>query len=236
MGRLRGHPVSERGLRWGAHPVFWVLLIGVLHGAARAEESPDREYRIKAAFIYNFLKFVEGGRFTPPPEKEPGGDKPDPSIIVGVLGEPPSRIAFEEFKDRTVGNRPVRLCWFRPFAELIDKKEGIPKEHADLEKMRQCHVLFVCPSESPFLQWILPPLRQDGLLTVGDVPGFLEAGGMVNLLLVEKKVRFEINLAAATRAKLVIRSSLLRLAVRTLERDQLEPKKDEEKQGETARS
>jgi len=236
MGQLCGHPVSERGRRWSLHAVFWVALVGVLHGVAHAEDTRDREYRIKAAFVYNFLKFVEGGRFTLPPAKEQGNEKPDNSIVVGILGVPPSRVAFEEFDDKTVGNRPMRVRWFRGFEELIDEKEGIPDRHPDLERIRECHVLFVCPSESPFLQWILPPLQKDGILTVGDVPTFTETGGVVNLLIVEKKIRFEINLAAATRAKLVIRSSLLRLAVRTIEHDQLEPKQNEKEQGEAARS
>ncbi len=236
MGQLRGHSVSERGSRWGAHLVFWVALIGALHGAAHAEDATDREYRVKAAFVYNFLKFVEGGRFTPPKEDGRDEGKADRAIAVGILGVPPSRVAFEEFQGKTVGNRPLRVRWFRGFEELTDPEEGIPRQHPDLEKIRECHVLFVCPSERPFLQRILPSLRDDGVLTVGDVPTFLESGGTVNLLIVEKKVRFEINLAAARRAKLAIRSSLLRLAVRTIEHDRLEPKKEEEKQDEAGQS
>jgi len=89
-------------------------------------------------------------------------------------------------------------------------------------EIRQCHVLFVCPSEKPFLARILPPVQKAGILLVGDTASFLEAGGTINLVIEEKKVRFEINLAAARRAQLQIRSSLLRLAIRTIEHDSLE--------------
>jgi hypothetical protein len=55
----------------------------------------------------------------------------------------------------------------------------------------------------------------------------MEDGGIINLVIEEKKVRFEVNLAAARRAKLQIRSSLLRLAIRTLEHDALENQNQE---------
>jgi len=212
--------------------VLCAILIGTPHGAAHADDALDREYRVKAAFVYNFLKFVEGGRFTPPKEDKRDEGRSDPNIVIGILGVPPSRPAFEEFTGKTVGSRPLRVRWFRSLGQLRDENEQIPEPHPDLQEIRKCHVLFVCPSENPFLPRILPSLRKDGILTVGDVPMFLEAGGVVNLLIVEKKVRFEINLAAAARARLVIRSSLLRLAVRTIEHDQLEPQKDEGKPGE----
>jgi hypothetical protein len=212
------------------------ILIGVSHGVAYTDDASDREYRVKAAFVYNFLKFVQGGRFVPPKEDGREKDKAGRSIVIGVLGVPPSRIAFEGLQGRTVGNRPLRVHWFRGFEEWTDKEEDLPRQHPDLEKIRECHVLFVCPSEGPFLRRILPSLRDDGILTVGDVPTFLESGGMVNLLIVEKKVRFEINLAAARRARLAIRSGLLRLAVRTIEHDRLEPKEGGEEQDEAGQS
>lgn len=230
--RRGARPVKGSRNRWGMRVVLCAILIGVAH----AEDASDREYRVKAAFVYNFLKFVDGGRFAPPKEKGRDESKADRAIAVGVLGVPPSRVAFEEFQGRTVGNRPLRIRWFRGFEELTDPEDGIPRQHPDLEKIRACHVLFVCPSERPFLQRILPSLRNDGILTVGDVPTFLESGGAVNLLIVEKKVRFEINLAAARRAKLAIRSSLRRLAVRTIEHDRLEPKEGEEGQDEAGQS
>jgi hypothetical protein len=52
---------------------------------------------------------------------------------------------------------------------------------------------------------------------VGEMPGFLEAGGIMNFLMEDNKVRFEVNAAAAKHAKLKIRSQLLRLAKRVIE-------------------
>ncbi len=212
--------------------VLCAMLIAVsCGGAARADEALDREYRIKAAFVYNFLKFVEGGRFAPARVKNKDEADPNNPLVIGVLGVPPSRVAFEEFKGKQIGSRPLAVRWFQGFEELADKDKNIPERHPDLDRIKVCHVLFLCSSERAFLPRILPHLQQSGMLTVGDVPLFLEAGGTINLLIEEKKVRFEINLAAAARARLVIRSSLLRLAVRTIEHDPFELKKDEEGPG-----
>lgn len=215
-------------------------MLTLVCGTAAQVDSPlDREYKVKAAFVYNFLKFVEGGRFTPPQEKRQGETDPNDVFVVGIVGVPPSRTAFEEFKGKQVANRRVVIRWFRGFEELAekdkDKDAEIPEQHPDVDQIRKCHVLFICPSEKPFLPRLMPHLQESGILTVGDVPAFLETGGVINLLIEEKKVRFEINLAAAARARLSIRSSLLRLAVRTIEHDQLEPPKDKENPGETGR-
>ncbi|HNS22580.1 MAG TPA: YfiR family protein [Sedimentisphaerales bacterium] len=201
----------------------------------RADEAVDREYRIKAAFVYNFLKFVDGGRFTPKQEKKKDEIDPNDSLVVGILGVPPSRVAFEELQGKQIGNRLIIVRWFRGFEALAGEDKTFPKQHPDFDAIRACHVLVLCPSEKAFLSRILTPLRASGVLTVGDVPSFLESGGVINLLIEDRKVRFEINLAAAVRARLTIRSSLLRLAVRTIEHDQLELAKAGEHPDETAR-
>jgi len=217
--------------------IFMATPMMVSHSAVvRADETTDREYRVKAAFVYNFLKFVEGGRFAPAQGEKKNEADPNAPLVIGVLGVPPSRVAFEEVQGKQIGNRWIAVRWFRGLEELADKDKKVPAQHPDLDRIRACHVLFVCPSERAFLLRILPYLRESGMLTVGDVPSFLDAGGTINLLVEDRKVRFEINLMAAARAKLVIRSSLLRLAVRTVEHDQLEAWKDDEDPGEAGRS
>jgi hypothetical protein len=77
--------------------------------------------------------------------------------------------------------------------------------------------LFVCHSEKQNLKEILNTVKDHYVLTVGDTEGFLEAGNIIEFVMVERKVRFEINMAAARRAKLKIRSQLLRLAEKIIE-------------------
>lgn len=182
-----------------------------------ADAASDREYQLKAAFLYNFISFVDGKRFAPlPPDTKP--DDPNRPIHIGILGNDPFKDAFEPLADKTVRDRPVVVRRFQGFAPKVDA-DGQVQPHPDLAAIRRCHVLFVCASEKEHFKLLLAPIRDADILTVSDVPGFLDAGGMINFLIEEKKVRFEVNTVPAERAKLDIRSKLLRLAVRVVKID-----------------
>ena len=76
--------------------------------------------------------------------------------------------------------------------------------------------MFVCSSEKENLTEIINSVKKHSVLTVGEMKGFLKSGGVINFLMEAKKVRFEINITAAKRAKLELRSKLLRLAKRVV--------------------
>jgi len=88
----------------------------------------------------------------------------------------------------------------------------------EIKALRKCYVLFVCSSEKKQLKQIFESVEARSVLTVGDVGGFLKAGGVINFVISEGKVRFEINATVAKQAKLKIRSQLLRLAERTVKK------------------
>ena len=66
---------------------------------------------------------------------------------------------------------------------------------------------------------ILESVKEQGILTIADTKGFLEAGGIINLMMEEKKVRFEINMVAAKKSGIQIRSQLLRLAKKVIKQE-----------------
>ena len=208
---------------------FLALNPALVYGQAAEESASQREYKVKAAFVYNFLKFVVGGRFGAADEKAGSNTDPNGTIVVGVCGKVPSKESFAELQGKLVKDKPVKVQFFKGFDDLKDSEQKIPDQHPQMAEIRKCHVLFVCPSEKPFWSRVLPPLQKEGILLVGDTPGFLEAGGIINLVIEDKKVRFEVNLAAAARGKLQIRSSLLRLALRTMEHDPLEKQGNEDR-------
>jgi hypothetical protein len=208
---------------------FLALNPALVYGQAAEESASQREYKVKGAFVYNFLKFVVGGRFGAAAEKAESDADPNGIILVGVIGKTPSKESFAELRGKLVTNKRVQVQFFQGFEDLKDSDQKIPDQHPQMAEIRKCHVLFVCPSEKPFWSRVLPPLQKEGILLVGDTPGFLEAGGIINLVIEDKKVRFEVNLAAAAREKLQIRSSLLRLAIRTMEHDQLEKQGNEDR-------
>jgi hypothetical protein len=199
-----------------------VTLACSIVGVSRAESPPKTEYQVKAAFLFNFTKFTDGGRFGPAGGQDGAKVDPNQPVVVGVVGKIPSKEGFEELMGKEVKGRPIVVRPFKGFEELKDSEGNAPPQHPRIEEIRKCHALFICPSEKRFLSRILPHLRNAPVLIVGDVPGFLQEGGTINFVIEDKKVRFEINLAAAARAKLQMRSSLLRLAVRVIEHDGLE--------------
>ena len=208
---------------------FLALNPALVYGQAAEESASQREYKVKAAFVYNFLKFVVGGRFGAAVEKAESDTDPNGTIVVGVCGKVPSQESFAELQGKLAKDKQVKVRFFKGFDDLKDSEQKIPDQHPQMAEIRKCHVLFVCPSEKPFWSKVLPPLQKEGILLVGDTPGFLEAGGIINLVIEDKKVRFEVNLAAAARGKLQIRSSLLRLAIRTIEHDPLEKQGNEDR-------
>ena len=81
----------------------------------------------------------------------------------------------------------------------------------DVREASGCHVLFVSSSERQQIQSILANIKAPGVLTVGETEGFAKRGGVVNFKLVDGMMRFEINIDAAAKEGLQIRSNLLNL-------------------------
>jgi len=173
VGILRASPQPPRG-RW--------LVAGILlAGTAIQVDGVSVEYTLKAAYLYNFVKFVEW-----PPAAGTG-----PLTICVVAENPFGSVLVETPRDETVNARPL-------VAREIERPET------------GCHVLFV-PVDAAATQY-LRAARGTPTLTVGESPGFTMQGGIINFVLQEGTVRFEINTRQAERAGLRISSHLLRLA------------------------
>jgi len=165
--------------------VLCLLANGVLNVLAQTE--PPREYEIKAAFLYNFAKFVEW------PAK-PLADT-SATIIIGVLGEDPFGGALETIKGKTIEGRQVATKRFKSVRDL-----------------EVSHILFISSSEKERLGEIMKVLKDRSVLTVSEMAGFVEAGGTINFIIEGNKVRFEINAVNAERAGLRLSSRLLSVA------------------------
>lgn len=172
----------------------------MLFNTAYAESEQDQEYKVKAAFLYNFIKFIEW-----PPTKL--SDKE--TINIGVIGENPYKDAFDPIKDKRIENKKIVIKFFKNLEEL--------KNNRQIDNIRKCHVLFVCGSEKKQFKEILSLVSEHNVLTVSDTNGFLESGGIINFLIEDQKVCFEINNYNAKQEKLNIRSQLLRLAKKVIE-------------------
>ncbi len=194
-----------------------VFSIAVTSSMAHADTAQSREYQIKAAFLYNFIKFVDW-----PEEKTADSNEP---ITIGIIGKDPFGDAFEPIKNKPVKGKKVIVRRFKSLEELKKSGEGNKSDkHPQIEAIRKCHLLFICRSDKNNLEEIIDLVKDYSILTVADTQGFLEANGIINFVMEEKKVSFEVNVTAAKRAKLKIRSQLLRLATRILEEKNSEGK------------
>lgn len=163
------------------------LLLAGSREISRAQ-STDEAYRVKAAFIFHFAQLVDW-----PPETRAGAGN---SLFLCTIGADPFQGALEStVEGKAVGDRILRVRHL---------KQG--------DDMQACQVLFIGKGQSKSLPMLLENLHSAPILTVGESPGFLGAGGMICFVREDNNVRFEINLDAATSAKLKIGSRLLILA------------------------
>ncbi|MHC4118478.1 MAG: YfiR family protein [Planctomycetota bacterium] len=193
-----------------------VLIAASMATPARSGSELDREHRVKAAFVYNFIKFVDW-----PKEKMADANEP---IVIGVIGYKGFVRAFDPVKDKKIKNKRISIEYFKDFEKLTKSGADDHNWNQKMEMLKKCHVLLLCTCNATFIEnssQIVSALEGLPVLTVGDTDGFLESGGIINLLKEEDKVRFEVNVAAAKRNKLKISSKLLRLARRVLKENSL---------------
>ncbi len=203
-----------------------VLALTRIVCAAGTDSAPSKEYQVKAAFIYNFIKFVKW-----PDEANEGSEKTskdDDTITIGIIGKDPFGDAFEPVKGKSVRGRKIVIKQFGEFRRLVnDKTNDKARSEANIKALGQCQLLFICSSEmAGDCDRIIEMVRDHNVLTIGEADGFVEAGGIVNFILEEKKVIFEVNLVASKRANLEISSKLLRVAKRVITEKTSEKAKD----------
>jgi hypothetical protein len=155
--------------------------------SAATEEFP--EYQLKAAFLYNFAKLV-----TWPGSAFPTSSTP---ITIGIIGRDPfDTLLRDTIANKTVNGRALSIQHFQRGDDLT-----------------QCHILFISASERDRIPEILKLVEGQSVLTVSEVERFAHSGGVINLVVISKNVRFELCPAAAERAGLKINSRLGGLAI-----------------------
>jgi len=153
-----------------------------------AQEYESSEYDLKAAILFNLVKFVEW-----PPTSYPDARAP---TVVCTLGKEPFGPALDRFAS---GNS-------------ASGRRFVVRRLRDEEDSHGCHLVYISSSERKLLPEILKSLEGSHVLTVGETEQFAVHGGMVQLTMENKQVHFTINLGVASREELRIRSGLLALS------------------------
>ncbi len=164
-------------MRFRPHFAAFLLLLSAAAGA----QGVPLEYRVKAAYLYNFVKFVEW----------PAGAGAGPLVICVAGRNPFGDVLNETVQGETVNGRPLET-------------------RVVLEPDPACRVLFI--PQGAAAATYLRATRGTPTLTIGEARDFIAQGGIVNFLVENGNVRFEIDAEAAERGNLKISSRLLRLA------------------------
>lgn len=149
----------------------------------------DKEYLLKAAFLYNFAKFVQW--------HDSAFKNPEDPVVLCLLNGESFGNAIETIRDKEVINKrklSVRLC-------------------KSIKEVSGCHILFIASSESGNLSSILSLTQTAPILTVSDTEGFAQRGVMLNLVNIDNKIRFEANMEALNTMPFKLSSQLLKLAI-----------------------
>jgi hypothetical protein len=151
---------------------------------SKGEDEVFPEYRLKAAFLYNFAKFT-----TWPSNSFATARSP---LKIGIIGEDP----FGPLLPQTIEGKLVHGR----------KLEIVRRQISD--DLADCHMLFISSSETEHLPKILSLLRGRPVLTISELERFAQTGGMIRIFVKEKNVRFDINVQAVEAAGLQMSSKL----------------------------
>jgi hypothetical protein len=175
------------------------------------------EFKVKAAYIYKFIMFVtwpgEGQEAASPPSSRQVSETASPvasprsgenPLRIAVLGTSPFKNYFNEIDGTYLHakSRHLAVTYLGPY-----------RKDCDLERYE---ILYVSSSEQNNLTEILQNIDSAPVLTVSDINGFVEAGGIIEFHTVSGRIRFAVNLRRANAAGLTISSKMLRAAVRVL--------------------
>ncbi|HEV2489102.1 MAG TPA: YfiR family protein [Candidatus Acidoferrales bacterium] len=166
------------------------MVLLVLPGATSnwAQASPPSEYQVKAAFIYNFAKFVDWPADAFTDEKSP--------FALCVYGKDPFGSTLDDTtRGKTIGTR-----------------EFVVRRTRKIQDLSGCQIVFVSDSESEHLPEILAGLHGTSALLIGESPHFAEQGGQIQFVPEGKRIRFSINVDSVNRAHIRMSSKLLALA------------------------
>jgi hypothetical protein len=165
-----------------------ICFVALSIGFSATQAKAQSEDQIKAAFLFNFARYVEW----PSAAFENG----DAAVKICMVGSGDfAGVVSQTVSGKNVGDRAVEV-----------------DTPSDLSRASGCHILYVGASVSEGPAEVAASVHASNVFTVADRAGFASGGGIANFIRTDNKVRFEINPGAAKKAGLKISSRLLRLA------------------------
>ena len=172
--------------KWECRRAIALIVLCLLPALCVHAQARPSEYQVKAAYLYNFGKFVNW----------PDSGKAE--FHLCVLGDDP----FGADLDSTITNA------------TINGKKIAARRLSGVQDAEGCEIAFIASSESGRLERNLAALKKLHVLTVSDMPDFIRRGGIIQFVEEDRKVRFEVNLKAAQESGFTLSSELLKVAAK----------------------
>jgi YfiR/HmsC-like len=164
---------------------FIVLICALVPVCVNANNFSEQE--IKAAYIYNFLHFIEWN------------SKDISSLNICLYGPDENVVnSFKSMPKKTKAGRDVNVIFY-----------NVIKTSADINL---CHVVFINKAGTSETKKILAKVESNEIMTIGESDGFVKQGGMIGFVIENEKVSFDVSMVAVKKASLNISSQILRLA------------------------
>ncbi len=176
-------PLKTHAIRMVVHFVCVVCvsyMVPSFQSMAIADELV--EYKVKAAFIYNFIAFTQW------PEESR-------ALNLCVYGEDYFGSEIDKLQYKPVNNQQIKV-----------------KRIGSIEQLKSCQIVFFSRSVSTQLPSLLDKIKHEPILTLADYPYAVTQGVVINMSVSNERIVFEINLGKARSADLNISSRLLQLA------------------------
>ena len=175
-------------LRKAIHQSFILPLLACNAFLLASQLADNREYQVKAAFLYNFTQFVEW----------PANAFPEPAapLVIGILGDDP----FGTYLEETIEG------------EKVNGHPLVIQHYKNIEEVKTSHILFINQAETNKPEQAVINLKGKFILTVSDGNNFIQQGGMIRFITRNNKIQIQINPEAAKEADLIISSKLLKVA------------------------
>lgn len=177
--------VSTTALRRLLVAWLWLALSGT---AVVAQAQGLSEYRLKAAFLYNFAQFTEWPAAV------------GSTLNLCVYGQDPFGAELDGLHGRAAGPRSIAV-----------------QRKSSTDMLKGCQIVFIAPTAIGNVARVLNALDGLPVLTVSDSPGALRSGVALNMVVVQDRITFEANLPATRAARLSLSSKLLRVASEVLQ-------------------
>jgi len=171
---------------WLSDASLFVLLAMVIVPSFGADTVPQDA--VRAAYLYRFAGYIDW----------PAQDAALPDFTIDIMGSPGTADELRRLLAK----------------HSIKDKQAQVREIASLQDLGDAHILYVGTGYADMIRGLAPRPGRPAILVVTDEDGALAAGSVINLIQVERNIRFEVSIAAAQRWGLKISSELLSVAVR----------------------